>query len=137
MHTVIYDGNCNLCTGLVQLLEQLDQGQRFAYAPMQDMTTLARFGITEQDCELGMILIDNQQPDRRWQGSAAAEEISQLLPAGDVFVTAYRALPGVKFVGDRVYEFVRDHRYQLFGKRSETYQPTYPSCDDTCHQYFS
>lgn len=129
---VIYDGNCNLCTTLVQLLETLDKGQMFRYAPMQDEETLQRWGITPQDCEMGMILIDAQAPERRWQGSAAAEEIGRLLPLGDVFVTAYRSLPGLKWVGDRVYEQMRDNRYTLFGKRSSTYKTAYsPDCGCT------
>ncbi len=77
---VIYDGNCNLCTTLVQSLESLDQGQKFRYIPMQAESLLQQWGITSQDCELGMILIDANQPNRRWQGSAAAEEIGRLLP---------------------------------------------------------
>lgn len=128
---VIYDGNCNLCTTLVQLLENLDQGQKFQYAPMQDEATLKRWDITPQDCELGMILIDAQAPDRRWQGSAAAEEIGRLLPLGEVFVNAYRSLPGLKWVGDRAYEQIRDNRYALFGKRSTTYKTVY-SADCGC-----
>ncbi|NWF59024.1 MAG: DUF393 domain-containing protein [Fischerella sp.] len=122
---VIYDGNCNLCVTLVQLLETLDQGNLFRYIPMQDEQTLQKWGITPQDCQLGMILIDANAPDRRWQGSAAAEEIGRLLPLGNVFVDAYRALPGVKWVGDKVYEQIRDHRYSLFGKRSSTYHSAY------------
>jgi len=125
---VIYDGNCNLCTTLVQLLENLDRGDRFRYIPMQDETTLQQFNITSEDCQMGMILIDANQPERRWQGSDAAEEIGRLLPGGEVFVNAYRAMPGLKWAGDRVYEQVRDNRYQLFGKRSQTYQSNYPSC---------
>lgn len=125
-YTVIYDGHCNLCSNLVQLLEKLDQGKRFQYVPMQDEAGLAQFNVTPQDCEFGMILIDNAKPDRRWQGSDAAEEIGQLLPLGNVFVTAYRNLPGMKWTGDRVYEQVRDNRYALFGKRSTTYQTAYP-----------
>jgi predicted DCC family thiol-disulfide oxidoreductase YuxK len=31
-----------------------------------------------------MILIDAENQQRRWQGSAAAEEIGQLLPRSDV-----------------------------------------------------
>ena len=73
MYLVIYDGNCNLCTTLVQLLEQLDRGGQFRYAPMQDESTLAEFGVSAADCELGMSLIDTEQPDRRWQGSDADE----------------------------------------------------------------
>ncbi|MHC5721441.1 MAG: thiol-disulfide oxidoreductase DCC family protein, partial [Nostoc sp.] len=90
---VIYDGNCNLCVSQVQLLESLDQGKLFRYAPMQDEQTLLQWGITAQDCEQGMILINGNQPQRRWQGSNAVEEIGRLLPVGSIFVDAYRALP--------------------------------------------
>jgi len=125
---VIYDGNCNLCVNLVKVLETLDQGKLFSYVPMQDEMTLSKLNITAQDCEMGMILIDADNPQRRWQGSAAAEEIGNLLPLGNVFVATYRALPGVKWSGDRIYEQVRDNRYALFGKRDSTYQPLYPAC---------
>jgi predicted DCC family thiol-disulfide oxidoreductase YuxK len=127
-YTVIYDGQCNLCSNLVQVLEQIDQGKLFQYLPMQDEAGLAQFNVTAEACEMGMIVIDNHQPDRRWQGSDAAEEIGRLLPTGNVFVTAYRNLPGMKWVGDRVYAQVRDNRYALFGRRSQTYQTAYP-CD--------
>jgi len=75
---------------------------------------------------MGMILIDADAPEKRWQGSDAAEEIGRLLPVGNGFVEAYRALPGVKWVGDRIYEQVRDNRYIIFGKRATTYQSGYP-----------
>lgn len=141
MYTVIFDGNCNLCVTLVQLLEKLDRGQQFAYVPMQDEATLAEFDVTAEDCEMGMILIAPQpetgDPADRWQGSDAAEEIGRLLPMGAVFVQAYRALPGAKKGGDRAYEYVRDNRYSLFGKRDETYQTAYPICtDDSCQKAF-
>ncbi len=123
---VIYDGNCNLCVSLVQVLENLDQGKLFDYISMQEADALRNFGVTPEDCEMGMILIDAKSPQRRWQGSDAAEEIGRLLPVSDVFVSAYRALPGLKWMGDRVYEQVRDHRYTLFGKRTSTYKSAYP-----------
>lgn len=129
---VIYDGNCNLCTTLVQLLEQLDKGETFEYIPMQNEVDLKTFDITSCDCELGMILIDAEEPKRRWQGSDAAEEIANLLPAGDLFITAYRSLPGMKWMGDRFYEQIRDNRYALFGKRSDTYQSAYPVNCKSC-----
>jgi len=132
---VIYDGNCNLCVNLVKVLETLDQGKLFSYIPMQDETNLNTLSITAQDCEMGMILIDANELQRRWQGSAAAEEIGNLLPMGNLFVSAYRALPGVKWSGDRLYEQVRDHRYALFGQRDSIYQPLYPACiTDTCNR---
>lgn len=133
MYCVIYDGNCNLCANLVQVLETVDRGQQFRYVPMQDEATLARYGITAADCEAGMIVIDQTNPRRRWQGSEAAEEIGRLLPVVKGLVEMYRAVPGVKGGGDRLYAYIRDHRYQLFGQRRAVYQPTYPLCDsDTC-----
>jgi predicted DCC family thiol-disulfide oxidoreductase YuxK len=128
-YIVIYDGLCNLCVGLVQLLEQLDRGQRFRYVTMQDTATLSQWGITQDDCEMGMILIKSDRPEQRWQGSAAAEEIGCLMPFGTIFVEAYRSLPGVKSIGDRTYGYVRDNRYQLFGRRSQIYQSSHPTCE--------
>ena len=130
-YQVIYDGNCNLCVNLVKILENLDKGQIFNYIPMQDEQALQKWNITSTDCELGMILIDADAPQKRWQGSAAAEEIGRLLPGGTVFVEAYRALPGLKWVGDRFYEQIRDNRYNIFGKRDSTYTSTYCS-DGNC-----
>jgi predicted DCC family thiol-disulfide oxidoreductase YuxK len=130
MYHVIYDGNCNLCVNSVKLLEQLDQGQQFRYAPMQDRATLAQFGITPEDCQRGIILINADQPAQRWQGSAAIEEIGRLLPLGASFVAAYRQLPGAKWIGDRLYEQVRDNRYAIFGQR-DTYLSTYPISGDS------
>lgn len=134
MYFVIYDGNCNLCVTLVQILETLDGGDQFRYVPMQQEATLSEFGITAQDCEAGMILIDGDQPERRWQGSDAVEGIGNLLPLGNVFVNAYRALPGMKPTGDQFYQFIRDNRYTLFGKRDFTYLPKHPYCQgDACN----
>jgi predicted DCC family thiol-disulfide oxidoreductase YuxK len=80
---------------------------------------------------MGMILIDGNTPEKRWQGSDAAEEIGRLLPMGGVFVDAYQALPGVKKLGDRIYAQVRDNRYSLFGKRATTYTSSFCS-DGNC-----
>lgn len=130
MFCVIYDGNCNLCVSLVRLLESLDQGHQFRYVPMQDRDTLATFGIGPEDCEAGMMLINLKNPDQRWQGSDAAEEIGRLLPVGHLFVQAYRTLPGLKPAGDQVYEYIRDNRYSIFGKRTQQYESPYPWCAD-------
>jgi predicted DCC family thiol-disulfide oxidoreductase YuxK len=110
----------------VRVLEELDKGNLFSYIPMQDLETLQSFNITAQDCEMGMILVENQNPTNCWQGSEAAEEIGRLLPLGKVFISAYRALPGVKWIGDRAYAQIRDNRYALFGKRSSTYHSAHP-----------
>jgi predicted DCC family thiol-disulfide oxidoreductase YuxK len=125
-YLVIYDGDCNLCATLVQALEQLERGSLFRYVPMQDAETLTQWHITPQDCEMGMILLGINNPHQRWQGSDAAEEIARLLPAGASVIGAYRAIPGLKGLGDRTYTQVRDNRYAWFGRRPQTYQSQYP-----------
>jgi predicted DCC family thiol-disulfide oxidoreductase YuxK len=130
MYIVIYDGRCNLCSSLVQVLEQIDRGERFRYVPMQDVEALSKWQITPQDCEKGMILIQFNPP-QRWQGSDAAEEIARLLPMGRPIIEAYRAIPALKGLGDRTYEQIRDNRYSWFGGRSQTYQTQYPQASCT------
>jgi predicted DCC family thiol-disulfide oxidoreductase YuxK len=104
---------------------------------MQADDLLQHWGIMPAECELGMILLDTQAPERRWQGTAAAEEIGRLFPAGSWFVFAYRTLPLLKGVGDRLYGVVRDHRYFLFGQRTSVYEPLYPVCSsNACQGYF-
>lgn len=125
-YVVIYDGKCNLCSNFVGLLEKFDRGNQFSYIPMQDETTLAQFEVTAADCEMGMILINTSDRDRKWQGSEAAEEIVRLLPIGKMFISAYRAMSPIKAIGDATYIQVRDNRYKLFGKRDRTYYTAYP-----------
>lgn len=135
MYIVIYDGNCNLCTTLVRALESWDRGDQFQYISMQDPDRLAQYSVTAEDCEKGMLLINASSLEQRWQGSDAAEEIGRLLPMGGRFVALYRALPGLKGLGDRAYEQIRDNRYDWFGKRSEIYQSNYPVCEsNACQQ---
>ncbi|MGA1284695.1 MAG: thiol-disulfide oxidoreductase DCC family protein [Prochlorothrix sp.] len=124
MYYLIYDGNCNLCVTFTQLLQRFDPGQIFTYVPMQDHDRLQTWGITPQDCELGMILLAGDPPQQRWQGSDAAEEVIRQLPLGAAFVAAYRLLPGAKWLGDRTYEQIRDNRYDWFGARPQTYWAT-------------
>ena len=119
-YQIVYDSKCNLCSNFAQLLKQFDREQTFSYLPMQDRAALAEYGITPNDCEAGMILIDRNNPQCQWQGSAAAEEIARLLPLGEAFVAAYRAIPGLKWLGDRSYEQIRDNRYQWFGTRKDS-----------------
>ena len=127
----IYDGNCNLCVTFVQQLEQIDRGKIFRYIPMQDQLTLAEFGVTEADCEQGMMLIDADNLSQRWQGSAAAEAIGKLLPGVTFAIDLYRWLPGLKWLGDRSYLQIRDNRYNWFGKRN-TYFSNYRF--ESCHE---
>lgn len=140
---VIYDGNCNLCTTLVQALERLDRGDRFRFVPMQDRAALAQWDLVPEDGEQGVILIDgatkSASPAQRWQGSAAMEEVARRLPLAQpaiaLYQSLYGAVPGVKTAGDRIYAQVRNHRYDWFGRRNQTYYSELRPCTTgTCSQ---
>lgn len=122
---VIYDGNCNLCVTFTQLLENFDKGNLFNYIPMQNIEVLEQLKVTSTDCELGMMLINSNNLNERWQGSLAAEKIMELLPNGQLFINTYRAIPSLKWLGDNSYLQIRDNRYKWFGSRKKTYYSTY------------
>ena len=78
------------------------------------------------------MLINADDLTQRWQGSAAAEAIGELLPGVNLAVDLYRGIPGLKWLGDRGYLQIRDNRYQWFGKRDRTYLSPYQfkTCQD-------
>ena len=127
VYYVIYDSNCNLCVTFTDLLVQFDQGQHFRYIPMKDEVTLTHLGIAPETCEQGVILMAENDWSQFWQGTAAIEEIINILPWGEAFIQAYRLLPGAKWLGDQTYEQVRDHRYQWFGCRRTPHQTPFPA----------
>ncbi|MDG2991320.1 DCC1-like thiol-disulfide oxidoreductase family protein [Candidatus Synechococcus calcipolaris G9] len=120
-YVIIYDGLCNLCVTFVRLLQQVDQSNQFAYVPMQAEAELERWQITPENCQGGMIILEGENPENRWQGSDAAEKIISLLPAGDGLMQVYRAVPWLKPSGDYLYGLIRDHRYEWFGQRQDCY----------------
>ena len=123
---VVYDGNCNLCVSFTKLLEKFDQGKLFNYIPMQEKNNLQELNITPEDCELGMIVINQENITERWQGHNAVEKIIELLPNSKLFMKAYNAIPGLKRLGEKTYLQVRDNRYKWFGNRQQTYYSSYP-----------
>jgi len=125
-YLIIYDGQCNLCSTGVQAVHALDQGCLFTYLPMQDATALAPWGITPDTCAQGMMVINMNEPDQRWQGSAAVEQLLSLLPGLAPWVDTYRGMTGLKAWGDACYAQIRDHRYAWFGARADVYRVTGP-----------
>ncbi len=125
---IIYDGNCNLCTTFVRLLETIDRGTRFCYVPMQNTGTLLNLGVDPIEMEKGIILLEDKT---KYQGIAAIERIAETLPGFDRLVNLYNQIPGVKPLGSLSYEWVKDNRYQLFGQ-CQTYESIYPFCETSC-----
>lgn len=101
---LIHDPNCPTCGPFIQLLQSLDGGKLFTCISLENSERLRDFELTVEECkQKGLILISADEPFKRWYGSEAIEEIINVLPMGYLLIATYRAMPGAKPIGDRVY----------------------------------
>lgn len=110
MTTVIYDGACGLCTSSVRLLRRLDWLGRLTYLDAQDWPTVhARYPQLDAQAVLGAIHVVTSD-GRVLVGYAGVRHLLRFLP---LLVWLYPVLfvPGITWVGPRVYDWVAAHRY--------------------------
>lgn len=111
---VLYDGHCPFCTSQAQSLGRLAEG-RLELRPLQEEGVLARVGVSEVEARRELKLVDG---GRVYGGAAAVVRALELArPALKPLVRLYE-LPVVRPVADRLYRWVADHRYRLFGRRA-------------------
>ncbi len=123
---VLYDGLCAVCSGSVRLLRRLDWRHRLEYVDVQDWVTVsARFPALDRDAALGQIHVI--RPDGQvFVGYAGMRQLAGRLPLV-AWLYPLLFLPGIRWLGLRVYRWVAARRYRLnrlFGR---------PICDtSTC-----
>jgi predicted DCC family thiol-disulfide oxidoreductase YuxK len=112
---VFFDGHCGLCNGVVDFMILRDTSHNLLYSPLQGET--AKTLLTEVErTDLNTVIVAHG--DRRFKKSDAV--FRALTDIGGVYkllASVGRIFP--KFVRDRVYDFVAQNRYDLFG-RSDT-----------------
>lgn len=121
---VLFDGECNLCDGLVQFLIRHDKtGERFRFAAQQSDTGqsfLKKAGYVADGESADTILVF--AGEKLLTHSDAALEIVRNLPAPFPIFYAGKILP--KPLRNALYRFVAKNRYKWFGKRDECMMPT-------------
>ncbi|WP_424018102.1 thiol-disulfide oxidoreductase DCC family protein [Halorientalis pallida] len=111
---LLFDGVCNLCNRSLRLLVKFDHAGRFRFAPLQSPVgkeLLTRHGL-DSDYFDSIVLIDG---DDYYTKSEAALRVCRELDGPLPLLYALMAVP--EGVRDRVYDFVGDHRYQVFGRK--------------------
>jgi predicted DCC family thiol-disulfide oxidoreductase YuxK len=115
---VLYDGVCGLCNRAVQFLLKRDRHDRFRFAPLQSgfaADLLRRHGIDHTNLDTVYGVRNHGQPDEKLLAKADA-----LLLFADVLGGTWRVARLARVfprpVRDRLYDFVAQNRYRLFGK---------------------
>lgn len=109
---MLFDGDCGICRGLVDLLGRLDGWGRLDLVPLQAPGVLAELGISRQQAERALHVVT---PDGEVHVAGDAlrvilSELPWLWPAAWLW-----RLPGFGWLVERLYHLVGEHRYQLSG----------------------
>ena len=117
---ILFDGVCNLCTGLVQFVIQRDSKNKFRFASLQSPVATKLLGAetTTKDQLETMILIEDGQIYRKSTAALrTTKHLNKFWPAFTILLVIPRPLR------DMVYDWIGKRRYRFFGKREVCWQP--------------
>jgi predicted DCC family thiol-disulfide oxidoreductase YuxK len=110
-YTVVYDGNCKVCTRLAGLLTKWDKPARLHVVASQQAGVKEAFPfIDEGDYKVSLQLVGPNQ--QRWQAAAAIEQLLNILPRGAMISWIFK-IPFVRAIADRFYRWFARNRYRL------------------------
>jgi predicted DCC family thiol-disulfide oxidoreductase YuxK len=113
IYTLLYDGDCRICTAQARGLLRYDSDNRFALLALGSSAAHARYPqITPEDAQRWMHIVG---PDGQiWRGADALRLVLLLLPLGRVF-GALLYLPGALRLARPLYDWFARNRYRFGG----------------------
>ncbi len=119
---LLFDGECNLCNGLVQFIITHDKKKLFYFATLQsEIGKNALSNATKSNTKVPESLILLYK-GRFFVKSSAAIHTAKLL--GGFWQLFFAAILVPAFLRDGVYNFISRNRYKWFGKQNECIIPT-------------
>jgi len=118
---ILFDGICNLCCGWVQFLIRRDKKALFRFASIQSEAgkrLLASAGLNPAQAET-IVYVRNKEV---YIESAAVLEILNDLGGMWRISKVFKLIP--KVVRNKIYRFIAQRRYRVFGKRSACLTPS-------------
>ena len=118
---ILFDGHCNLCSGVVQFLIKNDHYDVFRYASLQSETgisILQHIGLDPKTTDSVVLYVPNVA---YYIKSDAAFEIATHLSIFYQLVGILKIFP--KKLRDLVYDFIAKNRYNWFGKTESCMMP--------------
>ena len=110
-YTVVFDGDCKVCTRLSKVLRKWDGGRNLEVVTSQQPGVTARFPWIPARAyadALQMVAADGTT----WQGAAAIEQLLNVLPRGKLVSWVFR-IPFMRTIADRFYRWFAKNRYRL------------------------
>ena len=109
--TVVYDGQCKVCTRAANLLRRWDTPGEIEVVPFQNSSVLSRFPwIPAEEYAKAMQLV--RADGKTWQGAGAIEQLLHILPHGGLLGWAFK-LPFFGTLFDRFYRWFARNRYKF------------------------
>lgn len=119
---LLFDGVCKFCHSSVQFVIKRDKKNRFVFCPLQSekgQALLKQHGLSNNGLT-SMVLLDTRS-NRAYLKSSAALNIARQLKMPWPLMYIFIIIP--KFIRDRIYDFIGNHRYQWFGKFDSCWIP--------------
>jgi predicted DCC family thiol-disulfide oxidoreductase YuxK len=108
----IYDGYCVICNQTRRIVTALDWLHRIEFLNIHDWNTVnSRYPSLDYEIAMGQIHVVT--PDGQLHGGFdGVRRMMRDLPLGFPFWMAFH-LPGMTWLGEKVYRFIARHRYQI------------------------
>ena len=121
---ILFDGVCNLCSGVVRFLIARDPHARFRFAALQSQVArkackAAGYELPASATPSTIVVIEH---GRALERSDAALAIARRMPFPWPVFGVFRVLP--RGLRDALYRFVARNRYRWFGRAEACMMPT-------------
>ena len=118
---IVFDGVCNLCSGLVKFIIARDPQAAFMFTPLQSepgQQILQRYDLPNDDFESFIYI----RQGILYQRSTAALYV--LRDIGGLWQHLYGFIIVPRFIRDGVYDLVARSRYSIWGRKDSCMVPT-------------
>jgi predicted DCC family thiol-disulfide oxidoreductase YuxK len=117
---ILFDGSCGFCDRTVRLVNRLDRGGRFRFAPLDSEAAVHLLRTHEVPASIDSVVLVHE--GRARVQSDAAIGIARLLGPPWSLAAVFLVVP--RPVRDAVYRFIARHRYRIFGRVQACGLPT-------------
>ena len=110
-YTVVFDGQCKVCTRLARMLKKWDRYREFEVVSSQTPGVQSRFPWIPPRAYVEALQLVGPG-GRTWHGAAAIEQLLDVLPKGKL-VSWIFSIPFMRGLADRFYRWFARNRYKL------------------------